>query len=80
MESIFEVMEKLRVEGLQKKEERTAELQKLTGDKFTAEAIMELMPESDTVYEAVRDSLARGLDTEYVLTILKKHNLTASGK
>lgn len=75
MESIFEVMAKQRAEGLQKKEERTAELRKLTNDKFTAEAIMELMPESDVVYNAVKDSLARGLDTDYVLSILKKHNL-----
>lgn len=73
MESIFEAMKGLRVEALKNKEERTAELHKLTGDKFKAQMIMELMPESQVIYEAVRDSLARGLDTEYVISILTRH-------
>lgn len=75
MESILEVMLRQSVEGLQRKEERTAELRMLTNDKFKAEAITELLPDSEVIYEAVKGALMRGMDTEYVLNILEKHKL-----
>ena len=60
---------------LRMKEECRAELQMLTNDKFKAQAIAELLPESEVVYEAVKGALMRGMDTEYVLNILNKHKI-----
>lgn len=75
MESILEVMLRQHIESLPNKEERRAELQMLTNDKFKAEVIVELLPDSEVVYEAVKGALIRGMDTEYVLNILQKHKL-----